>query len=184
MLPLRARLVISASTTETPSPGACTITGLRSIAKISSAWSCGELREPHHQQSKARQYRPPGYRESGRICRPPLRRPSRARACRTIERHRRQRHIAERFDQHAAQARPSAAGPRSASRLTPRMTSRPGGAIGCTSTPSICATAARKFFAAASTAFISGAHVIRSPRDVERHGAGFGFVRECPRTAL
>jgi hypothetical protein len=46
--------------------------------------------------------------------------------------------IAERFDQNAAHPTISSR-PQVGSRLTPTMTSRPGGAIACTSTPSMWA---------------------------------------------
>ena len=128
------RFTISASTTDTPLPRSCTSTGLRSISAIVSAWSAANMRQPHHQLDERVDVG--GRRAAMGIEQGCALQPGEqlARLARR-QRHGCQGHILQHLDLRRRRGPPSAAGRRSASRLTPRMTSRPGGAIGCTSTP-------------------------------------------------
>ena len=69
-------------------------------------------------------------------------------------------------------------GPKVASRFTPRITSRPSDAIGCTSTPSTRAFGAARNALASTRWYAAEPH---RPIEIEGDGAGFRLVRDVGR---
>ncbi len=130
-----ARLTISASTTETPWPLRVHDDGIEVDFGDVVGMVGGEVRQPHHQFGER-----VGVGRRRAAMRPEQRRAleaaEQAQRGLVIERHRRQRDVAERFDRTPPSPTISS-GPQRASRLMPRITSRPAPAIGCTSTPSM-----------------------------------------------